>query len=123
EDASGNLRVETQQGTAEWTNGSFKPVTPTQEEQMRRRQPSRSGWYVEAGVLHKLENGKITHLNTGYYVNGAFEDREGRLWISTREERLLRYENGNLKIFSEAESYRRFPHVQFLEDREGSIWL
>ena len=124
EDPAGNLRVDTAAGLAQLVDERFSVAERTVEEPMWQRRTSLSGWYADSGFIHRFQDGQVTSdLNTGYYVNGAFEDREGRLWLSTREERLLRYESGNLKIFSEAESYRRFPHVQFLEDRQGSIWL
>src|SRR5205085_1633716 len=89
-----------------------------------QRTSSGADWYLEGGVLRKVENGLVTlELNTGQYVNSFYKDRAGKLWIGTRQERLLTYENGKLAQYSEKESYRRFPHTVFYEDRKGSLWL
>src|SRR5262249_25053600 len=127
EDSAGNLRAQTAGGLVQWDDGVFKPATPAPDEPTSRLfQHARSGgvWYQESGSLRKLENGRVTvDLNTGYYINAFHEDREGRLWIGTREERLLMYKDGKLTVISEQESYRRFPHIKFCEDRKGALWL
>jgi signal transduction histidine kinase/ligand-binding sensor domain-containing protein len=127
EDPAGNVRIETGGGLVQSEDGTFKPATLVPGEPVIGVfQRTRSGafWYQEGRILHRFENGRVTvDLNTGYDLNSFYEDREGRLWIGTREERLLMYQDGKLKVFSEAESYRRFPHVVFFEDRSGSLWL
>lgn len=127
EDSAGNLKAETTAGLTQWVNGTFKPATRLPDEPpIWHFQPSRFGgsWYDEDGRMRKFENGRVTSdLNPGYFVNGFYEDRAGRLWMSTREERLLMYQDGKLKIFSEQESIPRFPHLKFLEDRNGSLWM
>jgi hypothetical protein len=121
EDPAGNVRLQTSGGLMQWTDGSFKPVTATPGEPPAlggfQRTNSGAVWYMEAGILHKVEQGRVTvDLNTGDYVNSFYEDREGRLWIGTREDRLLMYQDGKLKVFSEKESYRRFPHIVIAAD-------
>jgi signal transduction histidine kinase/ligand-binding sensor domain-containing protein len=128
EDAAGNLRAQTAGGLTEWADGTFKRAAPGPGELSNpvRFQPSRSGgvWYQEGGILRKLENGLITvELDVGQYVNSFYEDRTGKLWIGTRKDRLLTYEDGKLTQYSEKESYRRFPHIVFYEDQKGSLWL
>jgi signal transduction histidine kinase/ligand-binding sensor domain-containing protein len=127
EDAAGNLRAQTAGGLMQWVDGAFKAATPVPgEPPFGTFQRARNGavWYLEAGLLHRFENGRVTvDLQTGYYVNSFYEDREGQLWIGTREERLLMYKDGKIKVFSEKESYWRFPHVVFFEDRNGTLWL
>jgi signal transduction histidine kinase/ligand-binding sensor domain-containing protein len=127
EDPAGNLRAQTTGGLMQWVDGAFKPTIPDPGEPLLGAfQRSRSGavWSLESGVLHRFENGQVTaQPNPGYYLNGFYEDRDGQLWLSTREERLLTYKDGKLKVFSEQESYRRFPHVVFYEDRKGALWL
>ena len=127
EDSAGNLKAETTVGLTQWMDGSFKPVTRLPDEPpIWHFQPSTFGgfWYDEDGGMRKFENGRVTiDLKPGYFVNGFYEDRGGRLWMSSREERLLMYHHGQLKVFSEPESYPRFPHVRFLEDAKGSLWM
>jgi signal transduction histidine kinase/ligand-binding sensor domain-containing protein len=129
EDSAGNLRAQTTGGLMQWTDGVFKPATRALDEPLFGTfQRSRSGgvwqYHQDGGIVGKFENGQVTvNLNTGYYVNGFYEDREGRLWMSTREERLLMYQDGKLKVFGENESYRRLPQLRFLEDVKGSLWM
>ncbi|HMH43242.1 MAG TPA: two-component regulator propeller domain-containing protein [Pyrinomonadaceae bacterium] len=129
EDSAGNLKAQTVGGLTQWAGGSFKPFTPGPDDppptaRVFQRSSSGNLCFAVGGVLRRFEAGRGTFdLNTGHSVNNCYEDREGRLWLSTREERLLLYQDGKLKIFSEKESYRRFPHVNFLEDGKGSLWM
>lgn len=125
EDAAGNLRVQTDDGLVQWVDGTFKSVTPAPgETSQSERTSSGAIWYLEGGILHKVEHGRITlDLNTGYNVNRFYPDRQGRLWIGTREETLLMYQDGKLKVHSENEGYPQFHLNAFIEDKKGSIWF
>jgi ligand-binding sensor domain-containing protein len=127
ENAAGNLLIQVGGRLMQWGDEGFKPYTlATDEPATGSFQRTRSGavWYLEAGKLHKVEQGRVTvDLITRYYVNAFYEDRDGRLWIGTREDRLLTYYNGKLTVIPAKESYRRFPHIKFYEDQKGSLWL
>lgn len=127
EDSAGNLKAQTNGGLTQWSDGVFKPATPTSDDPLLDS-PQRSHfggvWSREDGVLRKYENGHVTsELNIGEYINSYYEDHTGKLWLGTRLDHLFTYQNGKLTRFSEKESYRRFPHITFLEDPQGSLWL
>ena len=77
EDADGNLRVLTDGGVVQWVDGTFKSVTSALGETSRSERTSSGAiWYLEGGILHKVEHGRITlDLNTGYNVNRFYPDR------------------------------------------------
>src|SRR5205085_10026430 len=88
EDAAGNLRAHTTGGLTQWAEGTFKPATPAPGEPPNlvafQRTSSGADWYLEGGVLRKVENGIVMlELNTGQYVNSFYKDRTGKLWIGT----------------------------------------
>lgn len=127
EDSAGILKLKNGSQLMQWVGETFQPCTPTAGESLTGSfQYTQSGaiWYLENGILHKVENGRITvDLDTDYYVNRFHVDRQGRVWIGTRENRLLIYQNGKLKLYSDKESYQQFPHLIFYEDQKGSLWL
>jgi len=55
-------------------------------------------------------------------VNHLYEDRRGRLWI-TSYEALTLYEDGRFKTFNTADGGRSVYAVPFHEDEEGRVWL
>lgn len=55
-------------------------------------------------------------------VNGLYEDREGRLWI-TSYEALTLFEGGRFKTFSTADGGASVYAVPFREDEEGRVWF
>lgn len=54
-------------------------------------------------------------------VNGLYEDREGRLWI-TSYEALTLFEGGRFKTFSTADGGATVYAIPFREDEEGRVW-
>jgi signal transduction histidine kinase len=55
-------------------------------------------------------------------VNGLYEDREGRLWV-TSYEALTVFEGGRFKTFGTADGGRSVYAVPFHEDAEGRVWF
>jgi signal transduction histidine kinase/ligand-binding sensor domain-containing protein len=127
EDTAGTLRAQTDVGWTQWVDGAFRPIEHNPDEPiMSGFQPSRSGgvWYREDGRLRKTENGRVlVEVNSTYYVNAFYEDHAGRIWIGTREEHLLVYENGKLTDYSQKVGFPRFRHLGFFEDRKGLFWI
>ena len=54
-------------------------------------------------------------------VNGLYEDREGRLWI-TSYEALTLFEGGRFKTFSTVDGGASVYAIPFREDAEGRVW-
>jgi ligand-binding sensor domain-containing protein len=94
ENAAGTGMIQVGGRLMQWGDGTFNPYTVATDEPVTGAfQRTRSGavWNLEAGILHKVEQGRVTvDLNTGYYVNSFYEDREGRLWIGMIENRQRR---------------------------------
>jgi signal transduction histidine kinase/ligand-binding sensor domain-containing protein len=55
-------------------------------------------------------------------VNNLYEDRAGRLWI-TSYEALTVYEGGRFKTFPTADAARSVYAIPFHEDTEGRVWF
>ena len=127
EDSAGNVLIQAGDRIVQWKNETFVPYNPAPGEPViGRLHRTRTGavWYLDGAILHKYENGRITaDLATGFDVNRFFEDREGRLWIGTREKRLLMFQHGKLQVYSEKEGYPEILLNTFYEDRKGRLWF
>jgi len=55
-------------------------------------------------------------------VNGLYEDRQGRLWV-TSYEALTLFEGGRFRTFSTADGGESVYAVAFNEDAEGRVWF
>lgn len=126
-DASGDVLIEVGGQLLQWKNETFTPSTPAPDALVEGSpQLTRTGaiWYRDGSTLRKVEAGKVTAtIKTGLDVRIFYEDRAGRLWVGTRDDRLLMYEAGRLTEYSEQNGYPRLHPSVIGEDRQGSIWF
>jgi signal transduction histidine kinase/ligand-binding sensor domain-containing protein len=78
------------------------------------------------GGLMRYRDGHFSSYGRGEglatdVINGLYEDREGRLWI-TSYETLTLYEKGTFKSFSTADAEHHVYAVPFHEDEAGRLW-
>jgi len=126
-DANGNLLIETSAGLAEWRDGGFIPRPRPASEAIAgfvHRTAGGAIWYTDHTGLHQLENGRLT---LSLKIPGKFkkmdEDHEGRMWIGTDTNVLLKVEGGKSTIYSEKDGYPAFRLNNVVDDREGNVWV
>ena len=55
--------------------------------------------------------------------NKLLRDRDGGLWIGTRQRGLVHLQNGRTDVFTKADGLAGDISCSFFEDREGNIWV
>ena len=55
--------------------------------------------------------------------NKLLRDRDGGLWIGTRERGLIHVHNGRTDVFTKADGLSGDISCSIFEDREGNIWV
>lgn len=126
-DASGNVLLEVGGEFVQWKNGTFAPYTPSPGEPLTgspQLTPTGAIWYQDGPTLRKVESGHVTAtFKTDSDVRIFHEDRAGRVWIGTRDDRLFVYEAGRLTEYSEDKGYPRLHPTTIGEDRQGALWF
>ncbi len=62
-------------------------------------------------------------VSNGWPVYAFFTSRDGSLWISTSQRRLLRLLTGHWTVYAEKDGYPNALATAILEDDSGNIWL
>lgn len=130
----GYLWVATQAGLARFDGVRFKvfgkqnePAFRTDECNVLLEGSDGSLWVgtIGGGLMRYREGrfetyGRAEGLPTDV-INGLYEDREGRLWI-TSYEALTLFEGRRFKTFSTADGGASVYAIPFREDSEGRVW-
>ncbi|HVF45200.1 MAG TPA: two-component regulator propeller domain-containing protein, partial [Pyrinomonadaceae bacterium] len=130
----GYLWVATQAGLARFDGVRFKVFGKQNEPAFRTDEcnvllEGSDGWLwvgtIGGGLMRYRDGrfetyGRAEGLPTDV-INGLYEDREGRLWI-TSYEALTLFEGGRFKTFSTADGGASVYAVPFREDAEGRVW-
>ncbi len=91
--------------------------------------PDGAVWIGTAGGLSRWQNGKFTNFTarTDGLPEGnsrvVFADRQGRLWIGSREGILTVYENGKFTVLNRRGEHFDANVSAFHEDGDGTIWI
>lgn len=87
-------------------------------------------WIATSGGLASLSprgEWSLYHRDTGFIgdeIYDLFEDREGRIWVTTVEDGLVRIEqNGAYQRFSEREGLSGEMVFSVRQDRQGDFWV
>jgi signal transduction histidine kinase/ligand-binding sensor domain-containing protein len=131
EDSKGNLWAGVQNGMWRWRPGppkffllpgEFNGILSSTED---ADGAILIGWKSR---IYEISDGKIEVYPLpgavrGFHTFGLLRDRDGGLWIGTKERGLLHVHQGRTDVFSSPDGLSGdWAHVIF-EDREGNIWV
>jgi len=80
-------------------------------------------WFVTANGVTEFQNGKFRTIDKQESTNGAFEDKDGTMWIATETGGLQRYKNGTITTCSSKDGLAADNIGSLVEDRFGYIWM
>src|SRR5205085_5878187 len=90
----------------------------------------RSGtmWFCGAGGLVRFKDGRFTTYTTAQglssnAIEAIFEDREGTMWIGTRDNGLMRMTPRVVMTLSEKDGLKGKIFYPIIEDRTGAVWF
>lgn len=131
----GYLWVATQAGLARFDGVRFKvfgkqnePAFRTDECNVLLEGSDGSLWIgTIGGGLMRYRDGRFETFGRAEglptdVINGLYEDRDGRLWI-TSYEALTLFEGGRFRVFSTADGGASVYALPFREDEEGRVWF
>jgi len=130
EDSKGNLWVGTEIGLWRWRPGQAKFYSlPGQSNGIRGLGEDVDntllvGWN---GGLQRFSDGKMeAHSDLGgvgqLNVKRLFRDRDGSLWIGTRDRGIVHLHQGRTDVFGPSDGLSGESVNSIFEDREGNIW-
>jgi len=131
EDSRGNLWAGTTNGLWRWKPGPPKHYpTPDPVDTFQVLSEGDNGALLIAtrsGIKH-LADGKVEAYplpSTGpqFKPNKLFRDRNGGLWIGTRDRGLVHVHQGKTDVFAQSDGLSDDVIHSFFEDREGNIWV
>jgi len=118
-------------GLLRWKQGKFVAVAGKQGSNyvVSLRADGENLWIGTLDGLRLLKNGAYSDYSAitrtaGDAVSTLFKDREGYLWIGTRQSGIRRMApNGTLDSYRAANGLSSDDITSILEDREGNLWI
>lgn len=130
---AGDLLVQTHKGLARWRGGRFQTVSTDLSSFdiiLGYQGPSGSLWYRLGTTLRRVKNGQARDYRVPEYSPDdqhypqLYEDRQGRLWIGTRQPaEFLMLKDGHLTRYQAKDGLPQAMVTSFCEDRNGALWL
>lgn len=128
--ARGQLLVRTSMGVIRWPGKQLLPARAFNDDPLTRfRYVDRDGvvWSYGGINLYRNQNGVETVYTTkdgltGAHITSLFGDREGYLWIGTRDAGVQRLKDGVFKSYTSRDGLPDWVQT-FYEDRAGSLWM
>lgn len=125
-DREGSLLLDTPEALIQWREGRITPYSQRDGEFLKRpihRSASRAVWHYDGEKLFKYEGGQQTlAVATSFHVTRMFEDHRGRLWLGTREDKLVVFQNGEFTIFP-VPGVTKVVLNKVYEDRQRNLWF
>jgi signal transduction histidine kinase/ligand-binding sensor domain-containing protein len=131
EPGGGGLLVFTSRGLVRFSAGRFAPYAPGAERiNPFEVAPSRAGgfWYLDYAGAHRRDASGLTSYTTREGISSRtltaiLEDREGRVWVGTRDSGVNLLRDGRVTVLGAREGLPE-PHVtDVYEDRDGRVWV
>ncbi|HEY3138362.1 MAG TPA: two-component regulator propeller domain-containing protein [Blastocatellia bacterium] len=129
---AGDILVHTHTGLARWEDGRFQTISTSVNSfdvVLGYQGPSGSIWYRLGTTLRRVKNGEMTTYTAPEYSADdqdypqLYEDREGRLWIGTKQPELLMLKDGKLSRYTAKDGLPQAKVTAFCEDRKGALWF
>jgi ligand-binding sensor domain-containing protein/signal transduction histidine kinase len=123
--------LHTSKGAVRWENERFTPCTPADEGPLPGSGfPAGRGaaWYVDENGLHKVDRGSVTAVVPAAGLSASdfkliYDDRQGSLWMVTKDDELKRFRNGQLTPYLVKDGRPRQAIRSILEDHLGNVWF
>jgi signal transduction histidine kinase/streptogramin lyase len=78
---------------------------------------------LEAYPIHSAMNPNALLPDRDVNSNKLLRDRDGGLWIGTRERGLIHIHNGRTDVFTKSDGLSGNVSCSLFEDREGNVWF
>jgi len=128
EDNAGDLWAGAQSGLWRWTPGhpTHYEMPPTEINDLNQGEEGEL-LIAMTGGTRQLINGKsepypIRGVAKSVKANRLLRDRDGGLWIGTRDRGLIHLYHGRTDVFSRSDGLSGDLIFSLLEDREGNVW-
>jgi len=131
EDSKGNVWISVSNGIWRWKPGppQFYPV-PGALDSITGLSENKDGALLigSRNGIQRFVNGKLSPYPlpgvSGYLViRRLLHDRDGALWIGTRDHGLVHLHQGRTDIFAQSDGLSDGDVHSLFEDREGNIWV
>lgn len=130
-DPQGNMLVSTGDDVFRWPEKRVLARTPHDGARSTRlKYIDRNGviWFSDGINLYRVQDGVETiytcrdGLRNSDIVN-FYQDREGSLWITTKNAGIQRFKDGVFRSYTEKDGLPKGRATSFYEDREGHLWI
>ena len=130
-DESGDLFIATARGIVRWREGKFLSFASDGSAPLKNQSylaRTNIFCYHDESSLHVLNHGRWLKLKRedglpSFDVTEIFEDRQGAVWIATKDAALTRLYNGACTVFTPRNGLPANYAVSFVEDRQGALWI
>jgi signal transduction histidine kinase/ligand-binding sensor domain-containing protein len=131
QDKKGSLWVGVMDGVWRWSPGApeFHPM-PGELDSLRSFAEADDGALLIStrSGIRRLVDSKIDAyrppgLESQFQIQALLRDRDGSLWIGTRDRGLLHVHGGRTDVFAASQGLSGNYVATLFEDREGSIWV
>lgn len=123
----GSLWVGSRRGLFRWHAGRLEPMgaglgLPTGEVRALEKTPDGAIWIAGDRGVWRLRGGRLERQRAER-AEGLLLDRQGTLWVTATESRVLRYRDGRWEQLDERHGVRGHATGALFEDREGLVWF
>jgi signal transduction histidine kinase/ligand-binding sensor domain-containing protein len=130
-DEAGGLLIHTGNGLVRWQREQFIPYTAQPSASLMKachRVQSGAFWCVDAGGLHQIRGDKLRTYTirdglSSLKLSAVYEDREGNVWIATRDAGLNRLQNDKFTHYTTKDGLPKERVQSIYQDRQNNLWF
>jgi len=130
-DQSGRLLIQTSTGVTRWQNEQFFPYPAGPAGLITEtcyRVQSGAFWCVDTAGLHKIQDDRVRTYTirdglSSLKVSAVYEDREGSVWIATRDAGLNRLQGDKFTQYTTRDGLPKEQVQSIYQDIQNNLWL